>query len=210
MAKTSKNRLRNLTQYKNLTDEEFDNVWADYQDQPDIDSDYKVEKIMEDLARNYDIRDQYANDTLSLRELANLYVSLEALNHVEKQMMSDGNYSQVNNIARIRNDYIKNASQLQNDLNITRKARQSDDGETLDTYLPSILKKARNFLDQKLAYIYCPECKMLCGNCWWTNWEVSNTMDVTCPRLECNHKFRVTSLYLAEHNNKNVDGVLHV
>lgn len=210
MAKTNKNRLRNLRQYKELTDEEFDNVWAEYEVQPDTDFDSKVEKIMEDLAQNYDIRDQYANDTLSLRELASLYVSLEMLTNVERQMMADGSYNQVGNISRIRNDYIKNASQIQKDLNITRQARQADDGETLDTFLPSIKKKSINFLSQRLAYIYCPECRMLCGNCWWTDWNVSNIMKVTCPREECGNTFEVTSQYLAEHKNKNIDGVLNV
>lgn len=210
MVKVNKNSLRNLPQYRDLPEEIFNQKWADYIGQPDSDFNAKVDKIMEDLAQNYDIRDQYANDTLSLRELANLYVSLERLNKIEQQMLDDGNYSQLNNITRIKNDYILTASKLQNDLNITRKARQAEDGETLDVYLPSAQRKAVNFLSQRLAYIYCPQCKMLCANAWFTDWNVSNTLDITCPRIECNHKFKVTSNYLAEHKNKNIDGVLKV
>lgn len=210
MAKTNKNRLRNLVQYKNLSDEEFNSVWADYEGQPDTDSGAKVEKIMEDLAQNYDIRDQYANDTLSLRELANLYVSLERLNRIEQQMMDDGNYGQLNNISRIKNDYIANASKLQNDLNITRKARQADSGETLDTYLPSLLKRSKNFYESKMGYIYCPKCKMLCSTAWFTDWKVTNTLELTCPRPECGNIFKTTSEYLNEHKNNNIEGVLPV
>lgn len=209
MAVKNKSKMRNLVQYRNMSDEEFNSVWETYSNKPEVDVDSRTEKIMTDLSLNYDLRDMNVNDTLALRELAKTFVLLDDIGLMEQSAFEDGELSKLSTLSKIKKEYLENVSKLQNDLNIARKNRQGD-VEALESYLPSILKKAKNFLDARLAYIYCPECHMLVANAWFNNWNLENKIELTCPREECNHRFDVTSQYLAANRNKNVEGVLHV
>jgi hypothetical protein len=211
MAKVSKNKLRNLKQYKGLSDEEFEGRWEEYTlESDDIDIEDRIETMMEDFSKNYDLRDMNANDTLALKELASIFIMLEDLRKMEWSARASGEVAKLGQLSKIRKDYLDNVSRLQNDLNITRKSRQNDSGETLDTYLPSIQKKAKNFLEQRLAYIYCPECHMLCATTWFNNWELENNMLLICPREECSTHFSAYSRDLRLGKNKNVEGVLNI
>lgn len=207
----NKNKIRNLVQYKNMSDEDFEQAWEDLNVREDLeDIDSRIDQIMNDFSLNYDLRDMNANDTLALRELAKTFVLLDTLGRIEQQAIEDGAVVQLRTLSQIKKEYLDNSSKLQEDLNIKRKQRQNDTGDTLDVYLPSILKKADNFYEERLAYIYCPKCKMLCANAWFTDWRVYNQIHITCPRPGCEHKFHVTSEYLTEHGNKNIEGVLPV
>lgn len=211
MAQTNKKRLRNLAQYRHLSDEEFDQIWDDYKSQessPDIEQ--KIQETMQRFSEDYDLSDMNANDRLALRELAKIFILLDDLYEIERKAIENGEMMKISAISKIRKDLIDGSSKIQADLNITRKSRQTDVGESLDTYLPSILKKARNFLSQRLSYIYCPQCRMLTANTWFADWEQNNTVTITCPRQECGHVFSVSSKMLAENKNKNVDNVLNV
>lgn len=194
-----------------MTDEDFEQAWADLNVREDLeDIDSRIDQIMNDFSLNYDLRDMNANDTLALRELAKTFVLLDTLGRIEQQAIEDGAVVQLRTLSQIKKEYLDNSSKLQEDLNIKRKQRQNDTGDTLDVYLPSILKKAKTFLEQRLAYIYCPKCKMLCANTWFTDWKIHNQIHITCPREGCENKFHVTSEYLSEHGNKNIEGVLPV
>lgn len=194
-----------------MTDEEFDQVWEDYNVQEDgQDIELRIEEVMNEFSLNYDLRDMNANDTLSLRELAKTFVLLDNLGKIEQRLLEDGAIAQLRAVSSIKKEYLENASSLQKLLNIQRQQRQNETGENLADYLPSILKRADVFLGDRLAYIYCPECKMLCANTWFTDWQVYNQLIITCPRPDCNKRFEVSSQYLAEHNNKNIEGVLPV
>jgi hypothetical protein len=199
-----------LKQYKGLTDNEFNEVWEDYKDRPPSDIEGRIASVIDDFSKNYDLRDMNANDTLALRELARIFVQLEELGLMEQEAIDNGEVSKISALSKIKKEYLDNASKIQSDLNITRRTRQNDSGETLETYLPSIQKKARNFLSQRLAYIYCPKCRMLVANVWFTNWELKNDMRFTCPRVDCDNTFTVTSEFLFKNKNRNIDEVLSV
>jgi hypothetical protein len=210
--KASRNKLRNLVQYRDKTDEEFDEIFENYsmQEEDNQDIELRIEEVMNNFSLNYDLRDMNANDTLSLRELAKTFVLLDNLGKIEQRLLEDGAIAQLRAVSSIKKEYLENASKLQSDLNIKRQQRQNETGENLADYLPSIQKRAKVFYSQRLAYIYCPECKMLCGNAWFTDWQIYNELMFTCPREDCGNKFKVSSQYLAEHGNKNVEGVLPV
>lgn len=211
MAKVHKNSLKNLPQYRDMADEDFEQAWEKYNMVvEDSDSDAEIEAIMEKVSQDFELRDMLINDTILLREMAKELVFLDKVGKVERQLLDDGAFAQLRAFSSIKKEHFDNVSRIQEDLNIKRKQRQNDTGDTLDMYLPSILKKAKTFYEQRLAYIYCPKCKMLCGNAWFTDWKVYNQIHMTCPREGCEHKFQVTSEYLSEHGNKNVEGVLPV
>jgi hypothetical protein len=205
----NKNKIRNLKQFRDMTAEQFEAHWETLQDEPTEDVQERIDKIMEEFSVNYDLRDMNANDKLALEELAKIFVLLEDLGRVERAALESGEISKLRSISSIKKEYLENASKIQIDLNITRKSRQTE-VEALESYLPSILKKAKNFYERRLSYVYCPDCSMLVCNTLFTNWNDDNKLVLTCPRKTCNRKFEVTSEYLANHRNKNVEGVLNV
>jgi hypothetical protein len=140
--KQNKKRLRNLNQYKNMTDEEFESLWENYKEKPEVDIESRINLTMEEFAKNYDLRDMNANDTLALRELARIYVHLEDLGRMEQSAIEDGEVAKIGSLSRIKKEYLDNASRIQIDLNITRKSRQSAEGEELSTYLPAYSKES--------------------------------------------------------------------
>lgn len=209
MTKTNKARLRNLVQYKNLSDQEFNQIWETYrQEKESPDIELEIQETMNKFSQDYELGDMNINDMLALRELSKIFILLDDLYEIERDAFENGEMMKISAIGKIRKDLIDNASKIQNDLSITRKSRQNDVGESLDTYLPGILKKARNFLSQRLSYIYCPKCKMLVANTWFTDYTKLNTLTLTCPREECGHVFSVSSEELAKGRNKNIEGVL--
>lgn len=209
--KVSRNSLRNLPQYKVMSEEEFDSALetlSSLDDDPDFEQ--KVQSVISELGRDYVIEDLNINDKLSLEELARSYTYVASLSMIERECLRNGDLQKMRIVSSIKKEYIDAISRIQNDLNITRKSRQTDEGESLGAYLPSIQKKAKNFLSQRLAYIYCPECKMLVSTTWYSDWQGDNVMSLTCPRDGCGHKFTTSSSHLARNKNKNIDGVLGV
>lgn len=192
-----------------MTDDEFESYWESYSVKSDEDIESRVKSIMDNLAQNYDLRDMFVNDTLALQEWARMQILLDDLGMMERQAINDGEINKLSTLSKVRKEYIDNQSRIATDLNITRKSRQSE-VEALESYLPSILKKAKHFYEKRLAYIYCPKCNMLVANTWLVDWNLENKFNLTCPRKDCNNKFEVTSEFLTRNKNKNVEGVLHV
>ena len=72
--KTTKAQLRNLPQYKNLSEEDLDKVldkilYGDYE--------YKIQEVIEKFEQDYDLSDMTANDQLALLELARIFILAE-------------------------------------------------------------------------------------------------------------------------------------
>ena len=209
----SKTQVRNLYQYKGKTDEEFEQIWlekyAEREPTPEVDEN-RIDEMMIKFAEDYDLTDMNINDTIALKQIARMSIELDELQKMLTKARIDNELTRVQAIDRVIKNIVSNISTLQMDLNISRRSRQSDKGETLHEYLPAILKKAKSFLKERLAYVYCPECKMLVVNAWFTEWDDNNVLCLTCPREECRFQFEVTSKSLARKRNKNIDNVLPV
>jgi hypothetical protein len=57
-------------------------------------------------------------------------------------------------------------SKMNNDLNITRKVRKSDQDVSVLAYIEGLKKKAKEFAEMKMQYIFCPKCNMLLATIW--------------------------------------------
>lgn len=210
---TTKKQYRNLVQNKDLSDEEFEERWEAFVLKKQVEAaidDSRVDEIMRQFEDEYDLTGMNINDKLALEQIARNSIEIEELQKIQTQARLEGSLMQVGTVSRIIKDLSSVVSSLQNDLDISRRSRQTNRGETLDEYLPEMQKKARAFLEERLAYIYCPECSMLVCNTWFTDWYSHNELHLTCPRSECQHQFTVTSKELINNRNKNIDGVLEV
>jgi hypothetical protein len=127
-----KRKYRNLIQYRDLTDEEFEAKYSKIVQNvsPSIEFEKRIEKKISEFEKDYDLSDLKINDMDTLRALVQAQISLEDYEQVlYKERSSDvslDNIVVLDKIQKIMADLRKGISELQNDLKITRKVRKSD------------------------------------------------------------------------------------
>lgn len=199
--------LRNLPQYKDLSDDEFlkviDARKEEYETAPlGEDFEERIENKIDELTEDYDLSDMKSNDLLILRALAQSLISLEdfeLLAYEERQNIDANNLMTVDKVQKIISDLRRDISNQQTDLKISRKIRKSDDREDVIQTVELLKEKAQKFYKQKMAYIVCPACDMLLATLWVQYPEVDNELTFVCnrrkggeePEVLCNHKFTV-------------------
>lgn len=168
----SKKSIRNLRQYRNLPDEEFEKIYgeiiSDLGKQKLFEA--EIEKKLAELSKDYDLDDLNANDLLLLRNMVQAMIQVEALEQLAFQLRTRGVDDHVINLlGKINsqiNDLVDRVSKIQNDLNITRRIRKQDKEQSVVDYIEFLKQKASEFYDQKMQYIFCPNCNTLLGTIW--------------------------------------------
>ena len=213
MVLPNKNKMRNLVQYRDMTDEEFDEVWEemvlDLEISPEM-LESRVEEKLDEVAKDYDMEDMKINDKAQLRSLALAQIQLDDLEHTAFQLRQKTDSTSVQmleKINRILGGLRTDISSISSDLQLTRKIRkQSKESSVIDA-INDLRGKARKFYRQKMLYVFCPECKMLLSTLWlnYSN-EESNKLHLKCNR--CNHSFTQKLAPLYDTNNKNIEDVI--
>src|SRR4030042_5400806 len=88
-----KNSMRNLKQFRDLPEEEFEEIYSAKITTgiiPSAEFEKRIEKKINEFAVDYDIDDLKANDKLVLRALAQAYITLEDLNQAYYKLTLDG------------------------------------------------------------------------------------------------------------------------
>lgn len=198
--KRSIGQLRNLPQYKNKTDEELLAIQSRIE-KGDLDE--RVEKVVASFEKDYDLSDMTANDVLSLNELAKISIMLgEVARILDFELQKDPvDWTDVERINRVSSSLRDDASKLQRDLDITRKARKGSGSTGVVDFIEDLKRRAKKFLDDRLASIYCPKCKMLVCKVWFLEPEQKNSVRIHCGRQRCRHQFTVKSTELPELKN---------
>lgn len=215
----SKSQLRSLKQYKDLSDEEFDELFEKklFGVVTNKEFEHRIEKKLEEFAQDYDIDDLKINDRLVLRALAQSLIALEDLETVyynaRKEGVSEGTILFLDKLGNSMSNLRKDISNMQDDLKITRKIRKGDKEEGVIALLDSLKEKARVFYDQKMAHIFCPKCNMLLGSVWLLYPYSKNKISLTCNRDLGNGEFcktivNVTSKELMDLRGSNKPEVL--
>lgn len=165
-------RTRNLQQYKNLSDEEFKNAMAQKALGIEISEEFekRINKKLEEFGEDYDLSDLKINDRETLRALIQAIISLEDYEQYQYKVRSGGISNDVifstKEVQKIMSDLRADISKGQNDLNITRKIRKSDQDVSVQAYIDGLKEKAKRFYEAKAGYIFCPKCNMLLGTVW--------------------------------------------
>jgi len=213
------NKLRNLSQYKGMTDEEF-SLRMSEKEQAVGTSKRLEERIDEKLAKfsdDYDLSDMKINDREILRALIQAIISLEDYEQYLFQTREGGinpdNLLVIDKIQKTMSDLRKDISNFQNDLNITRKHRKSDQETSVVAYIDSLKEKARKFYQSKMNYVICPKCNTVLGTTWFLYPEGNNQMSFTCLQKDangnaCNTKVKVSSKELIENRGTNKKDVV--
>jgi len=212
--KQSKSQMRNLSQYKEMSDDDFDQMWEGNQYNISLSKDFeeRIAKKIEEFSQDYDIEDLKINDKETLRAFVQAIIALEDYETIIFNIRTDKDISQnniniVDRLGKIVSDLRKDISRFQEDLNITRKIRKSDRETSVVSYIANLKEQARLYYDSKMSYIYC-ECGMLLGTIWTLYPEESNTVKLTCHReLDdgsfCGKQTKVTTKELMEQRGTN-------
>lgn len=214
MTLPNKAKLRNLMQYKDMSDEEFEEAMGTLKEEYEISPEALEEQIQikwEELEKDYDLSDMKANDVAQIRSLILAQLQLEELERVAfalRKDASDATTVQVlDKINGITTRLVKNISDISSDLQITRKIRkQSKEASVIDA-INDLKVKAKKFYNQRMLYVFCPECRMLLSTVWLNyNEEEHNSLHLKCNR--CGNEFDqpLAPLYLSD--NKNLEDVL--
>jgi hypothetical protein len=201
--------LRNLPQYRDMSEEEFTDAIENKEFSEDFSEEFKrrTEEKKEELSRDYDLSDMKSNDLLMLEALAQSMVALddfEAEAYAKRKNISYDNISIIDKMQKIVSDLRSDISRQQTDLKMSRKIRKGDDREDVIQKVATLTEKANQFYKEKMAYVICPNCDMLLATIWVQYPEVDNELNFTCnrrkggrePEVLCNHKFTVTSTEL--------------
>lgn len=185
-----KKRMRNLAQYKGLTDKEFEEIM----ETKTIGIEHsraledRIQNKLLEFGEDYDLSDLKINDRDTLRALIQAQLTLEDyeqyLYGIRSQGMNEHTFFLVEKLQKAMSDLRVDIGKLQNDLNITRKIRKSDQDVSVLAYITGLKEKAKKFYDSKMSYIFCPKCNMLLGTIWtmYPNNE-KNKIALVCGRV---------------------------
>jgi hypothetical protein len=211
--------LRNLPQYKSLSDEEFAERYAkNISGISNIKAfEERVQKKIAEFESEYDTSDMKINDRMILRQLAQAAIAIEDYENFTFNLRTEGISNETiilfDKIQKIMSDLRKDISAMQDDLKITRKIRKGEKEESVVQYIETLKIKAKKFYENKHQYIFCPKCNMLLGTIWFLYPNDSkNKIQLRCNRkLQsgeiCGTIVSVTSKELLEKRGVNIDNV---
>jgi hypothetical protein len=198
-----------------MSDEEFDQIMA--KKEVGIESSKALESRIEQkwlqFSEDYDLTDLKINDREVLRGLIQAIISLEDYEQMMFRIRAEGmtveNLTVIDKIQKAMSDLRKGISDSQNDLNITRKVRKSDQESSVIAYIDGLKEKAKNFYESRMNYIFCPKCNTLLATIWvlYADQE-RNKVSLVCNRenhdgILCGEKVIVSIKDLIESRNTN-------
>ncbi len=215
-------KLRNLPQYRNLSEDEFKKVISGMESKELGLGISKVfeERIAEELKKfeeDYDLSDMKINDRAVLRGLVQSIISLEDYEQMLFKIRAEGINPEsalaIQKLQNVMSELRTDISRMQNDLNITRKHRKSDQEQSVLAYIESLKEKARKFLSARQQYYICPKCSTLCGTAWFLWPQEKNEIILICKQKDkdgnpCNTKFKVNSKEVLNNKGSNRPEVL--
>lgn len=208
-------RQRHLKQYKDLSDDEFEQKMAQRALGLEISDEFekRIQKKLAEFEADYDLSDLKINDRDALRALIQAHITLEDyeqyLFKMRAEGMSDSVIFTVEKLQKAMSDLRSDISKFQDDLNIKRKTRKADQDVSVQSYIDSLKEKAKKFYGAKMAYVFCERCSILLGTVWTLYpTEEKNKIVFVCDRklddgTVCGHKTVVGTKELLENGGTN-------
>ena len=187
----TKRSIRNLWQYKDLSDEEFNERFGQLTQgiSTSVAWEDRIADKIKQFGADYDLDELNSNDMMLLRSLAQSFISLEdfeliTYNIREKKTIMFDDLPIIEKLSKIMSDLRSDISRIQDDLRITRKLRKSEKEQTVIAYIDDLKKKAKEFYESKMLYIICPKCNMLLGTIWaHYPYNSKNKIALVCERV---------------------------
>lgn len=215
---STKEGLRNLHQYKKMTDDEFEAFWENRSTGLEINQEFekRVQRKLDEFERDYEVSDMKVNDFLALRALAQAFITLEDLEHYSYTLRHEGidenTISKLARIGELMSAIRRDISTLQADLKISRKSRKGDKEESVLNFLEDLKSKAAKFYKDRMFYVFCPKCNMLMFTGWFLWPEGNNKVRLHCERVlengeKCTGTVFVSSKELVDNRGVNTSNI---
>lgn len=165
-------RMRNLSQYKDLSDEDFDKAISQKALGISLVDEFEkqIAKKLAEFEQDYDLSDLKINDRDSLRALIQAHLTLESyeqeLFKLRSVSLTDDVMYRTEKLSKVMSDLRSDIAKIQNELNISRKVRKSDQDVSVLAYIDNLKARAKKFYEQKMGYIFCPKCNELLATIW--------------------------------------------
>jgi hypothetical protein len=199
-------QLRNLPQYRDIPDEQLEEVLTNIHNPLSS----QIDDVIARFEKDYDLTDMTANDLMSLRELAKIFIILDSLDNLLHDMLAEEDWVTFERITKVAAQLRSSASQLQVDLNITRKARSGSEQSSVIEFIENLKTRSKSFLKDRMIEVYCPKCHILVAKFWMLHSEVPYKLSFVCSRgwtedgdLGCGYKFEITNADIQ--GNKNIE-----
>jgi hypothetical protein len=185
----NKNSMRNMRQYQNMSDADFDELYNKIIVGVDKDQllQERFDRMMRQYQNEYDLSELLPNDRATLESLISAQMQLNdfetGLRLTQKEGISFNNISLIRELNEACSRLRKDISSMQDDLKITRKIRKSDKEQNVINFVEDLKKKANTFAHLKMNYIFCEKCGQLLATAWWQVPEQrGNEIKVECKR----------------------------
>lgn len=171
--------LRNLPQYKGLSDEE---ILRRVEDKLDI----KIENRMKDLEEDYDLSDMKLNDIIAIERWVTITIRLEEAEKDLEERIKNGDLStqealkEEQRLSTMRRDMLE----LQRSLGIDRAKRRDVNEDDPRLLFEDIRQRAKKFLEERLCYVKCHKCGMVLVTVHFTYPNTDNKLTLVCERCE--------------------------
>lgn len=214
----SKESLRNLYQYKDLTDEEFEKVWEERQiresrmapQKEELEA--RIDAMVEEFRADYALDDLKFNDMQDLRALIRAILALkdyeDTLYEIQKEGIGSENIRIIGDLNKFISQTRKDITNLQESLKISRKVRKEEREDSIEAYIVNLQDKANTFYKHKVFRAVCPECGMMLFDGWFLYPEENNKIILECGRMvedmeddsarKCTGRLEITSKELKE------------
>jgi hypothetical protein len=198
-----------------MTDEEFERVISQKALGIEVSEEFerRIQEKLNEFDKDYDLSDLKINDRESLRAFVQAVITLEDyeqhLFKIRSQGISELSLPMIEKLQRAMSDLRADISKLQNDLNITRKIRKSDQDVSVIAFIDNLKEKAKKFYSSKMSYIFCPKCNMLLATIWTMYPENErNKIALVCERIlddgtKCGEKLIISTLELLKNRGTN-------
>lgn len=184
-----KSSMRNLPQYSDLNDEDFDKLYDKkvIGIEQDLLIEEKIQRMYKDFEENYDLSGMMPNDRIVLRSMIQAMIRLEdyesILSRHSKEGVTESNIALVTSLSRVCKELRDSISSAQNDLKITRKVRKSEKEESTISFLQDLKVKAKKAYYKRHLLILCPKCHTLLFSGRWTYPDfLDNKLEMKCHR----------------------------
>ncbi len=197
--KMTPEQLKNLPQYRNKSHEELEQIAEDINRGS---TEGRIQSIKDRFTDDFDLSDMTANDRLTLDALARAFILSEDMHRDMEEAREEGQYNLVGSINRELHRIHQDISKFQDDLNITRKARQDTGEHSIVEFIEDIKSRSKKFMRERLSEIYCEKCNMLIAKVWFLYPDSENHLRFVCNR--CGKITEFNSKSIEKNKNKQV------
>lgn len=165
----------------------------------------RVALKLKELGDEYDLTDLAVNDRMQLESLAEALTQLDQFNEfLNNELLLDKlDLRKIKDLQKLVSDTRRDISNISDDLKISRKIREKK-SDHLPDYIDNLKLRARNFIEDRMSYIYCPKCKTLVGNLYLVVYDLGGKASFVCHH--CGNHFIVAFSELT--TRKNVETAL--